>query len=109
MAWINPAALVQNPTGTDGNVGRNALRGPGTFNMDVSLSRIFKIREYTKLEARADFFNVLNKVNYAGGISPSGLVSGITTLTTGLNSGTFGQVQSAFDPRIIQFAMKLYF
>jgi hypothetical protein len=109
VAWINPAAFVPNPTGTYGNVGRNALRGPGNFTMDVSLSRVFKIRESSKLETRADFFNILNRVNYTGAISPAGLVSGFTTLSTGLNAGTFGQVQSAFDPRIIQFAMKLYF
>jgi hypothetical protein len=36
-------------------------------------------------------------------------VTGYSTLSTGLSSSTFGRVQSAFDPRILQFALKLNF
>ena len=32
-----------------------------------------------------------------------------TTMNTNLSSSAFGKVQNAFDPRIFQFAMKLYF
>ncbi|HEY3840993.1 MAG TPA: carboxypeptidase regulatory-like domain-containing protein, partial [Bryobacteraceae bacterium] len=109
VAWVNPAAFVPNALGTYGNVGRNALRGPGNFNMDVSLSRIFKIRESLNLQARADFFNALNHTNFVGAISPAGTVTGYSTLSANESASSFGQVQSAFDPRIIQFSMKLNF
>jgi hypothetical protein len=49
-----------------GNTGRNAFRGPGLYNLDVSLSRSFPIpgrRESTSLTLRADAFNVLNHAN----------------------------------------------
>ena len=107
--WINPAAFVPNPTGTFGNVGRNELRGPGTVNVDVALSRIFGITERYRMEVRAEAFNVINHTNFVGGISPAGLVSAFTTMNTNLSSSSFGQVQAAFDPRILQFALKLHF
>jgi hypothetical protein len=109
VQWINPAAFVPNPTGTFGDVGRNSLRGPGTVNVDAALSRIFAITERFRLEARADAFNVINHANFVGGISPAGLVAAFTTMNTNLSSSSFGQVQSAFDPRILEFALKVHF
>jgi len=109
VQWLNPAAFSPNPLGTFGNIGRNALRGPGTFNFDVALSRIFKFRESLSLQARLDAFNVLNHTNFVGAISPAGTVTGYSTLSTNESSSTFGRVQSAFDPRILQFSLKLVF
>jgi hypothetical protein len=109
VPWLDPAAFANNPLGAYGDLGRNALRGPHNVNVDVSLSRIFKIRERLNLQARADFFNVLNHTNFVGGISPGGTVTTPTTLQTNFSTTTFGQVQNAFDPRIIQFSMKLNF
>jgi len=111
VQFLNASAFAPNPTGSYGNVGRNALRGPGNTNFDLALSRIFKIKERFNLQARAEAFNILNHTNFVGGISPAGLSGGVTftTLTTNLSSATFGQVQSAFDPRIMQFALKLHF
>ncbi len=37
VQWLNPGAFVQNPVGTYGNLGRNAVRGPGNFSFDLSL------------------------------------------------------------------------
>jgi hypothetical protein len=107
--WVNPSSFVPNALGTYGDVARNGLRGPGILNLDVSLSRIFKIREHFDLQARADFFNSLNHTNFVGAISPAGTVTGYSTLSNNESSSTFGQVQSAFDPRIIQFSLKLNF
>lgn len=108
MQWINPAAFTPNALGTYGNVGRNALRGPGSVNIDAALSRIFKITERFSLEGRAEAFNAINHTNFVGAISPAGQAS-FTTLNTNLSSSTFGKVQAAFDPRIMQFALKLRF
>lgn len=102
--YLNPAALSQNATGTFGDLGRNAVDGPGTLEVDASLSRIFAIRERWRLEARADGFNVINHTN-------------LGTPTLGLSSTTFGRITSTQSTgpgqlgtnRILQFAMKLYF
>ena len=108
--WLNPAAFSTSiPVGTYGNVGRNAERGPGTLNFDVALSRQFRVTERFTLEARAEAFNIINHTNFVGAISPGGTVAAFTTLNTNASASTFGQPQAAFDPRILQFALKLLF
>ncbi len=56
-----PAAYQQpaDTTGTFGNVGRNTLRGPGQFNIDMSLIKITQFGRFN-LELRAEAFNILN-------------------------------------------------
>jgi hypothetical protein len=107
--YTNPSAFIPNPVGTYGNVGRNALRGPGGFFFDTSVSRIFKLNERFNLEARAESFNLLNHTVFVGAISPAGTGTSFSTISTGLNSSSFGKINAAFDPRIFQFAMKLHF
>jgi Carboxypeptidase regulatory-like domain len=96
--WILPlgVAFQQNATGTYGNVGRDALRGPGFLGVDASLSRIIHLRERWRVEARFEAFNAVNHVN-------------LNNPNTNLTSSTFGTITAAGDPRILQFAMKLHF
>jgi hypothetical protein len=65
--------------------------------------------ERFSLQARAEAFNLINHTNFVGGISPAGLIAAFSLMTTNAASSTFGQPQTAFDPRILQFAMKLFF
>jgi Carboxypeptidase regulatory-like domain/TonB dependent receptor len=101
--WLDPAAFVPNITGTFGNLGHDALYGPKQINMDLALSRIFRIRDRFELEARGEAFNFINHTNFSA-LSVSSLA--IVGITTALNSSTFGKPQSAGDPRILQFALK---
>ncbi len=94
--FLNPAAFVVNDFGTLGNLGRNAVHGPGRLNVDLSLSRSFRLTERLRLVARWEAFNAINHVNY-------------NNPPTGKNSGNFGKIQGAADPRILQFSMKLHF
>jgi len=111
VQWINPAAFTPNAIGAYGDEGRNALRGPGYFGFDLQLSRTFRIKERYRLQVIANAFNIMNHTNYVGGFAPAGQPAGATygTVSTGLNSSTFGQITGAYDPRILQFAMKFYF
>ncbi len=111
VQWLNPAAFSPNPIGTYGNLGRNAVRGPHFFGFDLALSRTFKITERFGLTARAEAFNIFNHTNFVGNIVPAGQPAGATygTLSQALNAATFGQITGAFDPRILQFAMKFTF
>jgi hypothetical protein len=119
--WVDPAAFTLPAPGTYGNVGWNSLAGPGTWSFDMSLSRGFNIRESQRLEFRAEAFNVTNSfrpgcVQGATGCSQSGL-SGTPSLAGGVGSGnstalssnTFGQIRTALDPRVLQFAIKYVF
>jgi len=51
--YLNGAAFTENAIGTYGNVGRNSVYTPGTFEFDAAVSRIFAITERWRLEARA--------------------------------------------------------
>jgi len=96
-AWFNTAAFVKQAAGTLGNTGRNALRGPGSWNLDMALSRSFPVREKIKLDIRWELFNVLNHARFN---NPG----------TSLGSGTtFGIITTAQDPRIMQVAGKIIF
>jgi hypothetical protein len=109
VLFLNPAAFQANALGTFGNLGHNALRGPKTVDFSAAISRSFKLTERYSVQARLDAFNVLNHTNFVGAISPAGTVTGYTTLSTNMSASTFGRVQAAFDPRILQFALKLFF
>jgi hypothetical protein len=63
---LDPVAFTSPAGGLPGNTGRNAFRGPGLFNIDLSLSRSFAISrlgEAGRLTLRADVFNFLNHAN----------------------------------------------
>jgi len=77
-----------------GNAGE--FRGPRLINLDVGLTRRFQILEGQSLEFRAEAFNAPNHVNPK---DPS----------AALNSQTFGKSVAAYDPRIMQFALKYVF
>jgi hypothetical protein len=47
-------------------VGRNTLRLPDSANLDVRLSRTFKLSEALRLRGSVEGFNVLNHVNISG-------------------------------------------
>ena len=108
--FLNAAAFSKNAPGTYGNLGRDVLRGPGSIQFDASLSRIFGIHEAIKLEARAEAFNIINHTNFVAAATGTG-IPGLSTsgIQLNLNSSNFGQITTAGDPRILQFALKLYF
>jgi hypothetical protein len=95
-AAVNRAAFAPNALGTFGSVGKNAFRGPSGFYFDTALSRAFRLRENFTMEFRGEAFNIMNWVNF---LNPNGTLS----------ASTFGQILSANDPRILQFALKLHF
>jgi carboxypeptidase family protein/TonB-dependent receptor-like protein len=94
--WINPAAYANPAPGTYGNVARDTLRGPGLFTLNLGLSRTFSVGEKKTLQLRAEAFNIVNHANFGNPVSS-------------LNSGSFGKIQTAGDPRIMQFALKYVF
>lgn len=109
----DPNALAGD-VGTDfGNVGRNALRGPGQSCVDFSVLKRWAIRESSSLQFRADFFNLLNHANRNNPISDISAVpaTGIDAVTGRIISpGDFGRIFGvSSSPRIIQLALKLSF
>ncbi|WP_213805557.1 TonB-dependent receptor [Granulicella sp. dw_53] len=91
-----PSVALGNTT-PYGNVSRNKLRSYAYFNTDLGVHKQFDLwRESSKLEFRAEAFNVLNQVNYQ---APDGNIS----------NGSFGSITAAYPARQIQLAAKLIF
>jgi len=104
---FNTCAFADNTVlGTHGNAGRNIIEGPGYKTWDTSLVKQFPISEDKHLEFRAEFFNVLNHVNYLFG--QFGAISAEPTPLE-LGQSGFGFPLAARAPRQIQFALKFYF
>jgi len=82
--------------GTNGNLGRNTFRGPGFAQVDFSLFKKIPITEKVRMEFRSEFFNLFNRVNLYQPDARRG-------------SANFGLSQQAFDPRVIQFGLRLSF
>lgn len=106
VSWINSNAFAAPAFGTLSNMSPANIPGPGFFQLDMALSRQFRVHEGIMFEIRGEAFNITNSFR-AGGLTngtPNGL-SGVTTT----QSASFGQILSALDPRILQFAMKVVF
>ena len=84
--WMSRSAFerlnVQTQAGQFGNAGRNIARGPGYANVDVSLVRDVSLPHGTRLQFRAEVFNVTNHVNLGLPVAD-------------LNSPNFGRIFSA--------------
>jgi hypothetical protein len=94
--YLNANAFALPPAGTFGNVGRNSIVGPGYADLDFVLSRGFKLAGTSRLELRAEAFNLLNRRNY----NQVGRI---------LNASNFGQLLSQSDPRQWQFGVRVQF
>jgi hypothetical protein len=61
--YFNPAAFSAPAAGYVGNAGRDSLVGPGFADWDLSLLKSTAISERTRLQFRAEFFNIVNHTN----------------------------------------------
>jgi len=84
--------------GTIGNSPRSVCCGPGLNNFDFGFQKNTQVGERTRLQFRADILNIFNHAHF---FTPDG------NFTDGPTD--FGRVKRAGDPRLIQFALKIYF
>jgi hypothetical protein len=94
--WFDTAAFTMPAFGTFGNAGRNILEGPGYANVNVALAKHVELPGSTRLQLRAEAFNLFNRANL-------GLPDNY------FGSPTFGQVLTADAPRRVQLAARLLF
>ncbi len=99
--YFNTAAfcavpVVGNGTGY-GNSGAGIVRGPDQNNIDLSITKTFKVAERHAFEFRSEFFNSLNHVQYS-------------TPGTAFGTASFAVIGStSVAARLIQFALKYSF
>lgn len=101
--WLNPAAFSVPANGTWGNLGRNAARAPGMWQVDLALGKRTRITESVNVEFRGEVFNVFNRAQYGlpqSNISQAAqfgrIVNVINTTPTGIGG-----------PRQIQLMLRL--
>ncbi len=94
--YLKVSQFSDPPLGQFSTTPRSICCGPGENEWDFTLSKRFALDEARYFQFRADVFNVFNKTQF---VNPDGNFS----------DSTFGQVQSARDPRLMQFALKFYF
>lgn len=98
--YLNPTAFQLVPAGVGGNpirpgnLGNDAIRGPGFWGIDASLGKRIRLRERLSLQLRADFFNLLNHTSYHD-------------FTTSINSAHFGQFTDFYPARQMQLSARL--
>ncbi|MGD0758441.1 MAG: hypothetical protein ABR921_06030 [Candidatus Sulfotelmatobacter sp.] len=88
------------------------VAGPTFKRMDFSAFKEMQLNERFRLEFRAEFFNIFNHPNFnAPNFGGNGVVA--VSGSGNFTSNTFGEIGSTrdapYDPRQIQFALKLYF
>jgi hypothetical protein len=97
--WFNTAAFTTSFSPSPqafGNSGVGIMRGPGFAIVDLTLAKNFSVSETNYFQFRTEFFNAFNRANF----DPPD----VRAESTG-----FGQILSARNARIIQFALKYYF
>ena len=98
--WVSRGAFLRlDPTtqaGQFGNEGRNAVRGPGISEVDLSLLKTLAVTESVRVQFRAECFNIANHANFGLPVND-------------LASPNFGRVLEAGPPRLFQFGLKLLY
>ena len=128
VPWLNPAAFAVPQPGTYGDLSRNAVRGPGMYQWDLTLSKKFPFNENKNVEFRAECYNLLNHAvfqipNYAtvsGGFArltdATGTIQPGQPYTAGAAGGNFGALTSTVSNQVgagtnrqFQFVMRVNF
>jgi hypothetical protein len=112
--YFNPAAFSAPAAGYVGNVSRDSLTGPGFTNWDFSLLKTTALTEHTRIQFRAEFFNIINHTNlqlpnevvYSAGPTQGNLASQNTVAALG-SPGVISA--TANTSRQIQLGLKLLF
>jgi hypothetical protein len=94
-----------------GNLGRNALRGPGSWNYDMAVMRSFAIRESrARVQLRAEFYNIFNHANLLPPVSDfSAADFGVAYAGRSRTFSRFGELPLDSASRRIQFAIRVRF
>ena len=96
--WFDPGGFHKPAPGSDGNLGRNAIYGPGLASGDVSIFKNISLTERVKTELRAEAFNITNTPQF-------------TNPDSNVGDGNFGQINATrqYSERQLQMAVRFTF
>jgi hypothetical protein len=102
--FFNPSVFARPAVGSIGAAPKDVYRGPGINNWDLTLFKIFPIKDKAQVQFRWEAYNAFNHTQF------SGVNSAATFNAAGVQQNAlFGQITSARDPRIMQLALRLSF
>jgi Carboxypeptidase regulatory-like domain len=99
---FDPSVFATPALGTIGNSPRTLCCGPGINNFDFALLKDTPVTEKTRIQFRAEFFNIFNHAQFANPSAAPGASGDFA-------ASNFGEVVRARDPRLVQLALKLIF
>jgi hypothetical protein len=103
--WLDPTVFAVPADGTYGNLGRNAVRGPGIWQADVGVGKSVSITERLSLQVRAESFNLFNRSQYGLPLADLSSISSFGEIISTVNSGPVG----TGTPRQFQFMARISF
>lgn len=109
---INYAAFTAAPAGTEGNSGRNSVRGFDAVQTDLTLRRDFSLKEGIGLQFRAEAYNLFNQAifgNIYNDLSNGATLFGKTYNTESVQLGGLSSLYQVGGARSMQVALKLHF
>lgn len=104
--WVNPITGNSEFGPWPNNMtGRNSFYGPGSYNLDLGIYKLFALTERFKLQLRGEMYNVQNHSNLYVNTGDVDLAS------TSIISANFGRACGSCIPerRNVQFALKFLF
>lgn len=106
VPFFNPSAFRAAAAGTWGNIGRDAIYGPGFGSVDLSIFKDTPITERIKVQLRAEIFNIFDRANFA---NPGTNLNSAATfgLITNTRNGSSAPGIGFGEPRNMQLAIKL--
>jgi hypothetical protein len=122
VQYVNPNALTlpstyvgnlaaNGPSSPFGSLPKNFGRTMPFYETDLDLNKKFNTPiERVKVEFRSELYNIFNHTNlYLPGGSGGGTVSGTDNNTSAPTSTGGGQMTGTFEPRIVQFGLKIIY
>ncbi len=113
---LNASAFLSVPSGVQGNLGRNVITGFGMSQVDLAVSRDFRLSDRASVQLRGSAFNALNQANLGDPVkfldSP---LFGLSTsmlnmmLSTGSPGTGLSPILQTGGPRSLQFSLRLRF
>jgi hypothetical protein len=94
--WFSTNSFAAPANGFFGNAGNGIITGPGLVTFDMALYKDFRLTERQTIQFRGELFNIFNHTNF-------------NSIQTMFGTSNFGQVTSARDPRIVEFALRYHF
>lgn len=108
--WFDTSMFHALPTSTDPTLPVNlhrrdnpwtfpGLKGPGIWQSDMTMSKSFRLTERFRIEARAEAYNVFNRVQFANPI-------------VDFNNSNFGKITTklvAYNGREVQYGLRFVF